>query len=322
MSDLDATYRSRLDDVPGGLSHRLLGPPKTGGNGTFDARLVLRTKTGSHELLVQQLRSHVSREMASHVAAAHKESQPVLLLAPLIGSGVAATLMEAGINYLDAGGNCHIAVPAFYVHVEGKTAARVADASAGIRGPGFQVLFAYLAQPALLDAPLRTVAEVAGVSRQPVLAMKHRLQNEKYILASKTRTRWHPRRREDALALWLHGYQTTVRTSLLAGIYRTRDQNPGELEARIVDIVAKDRSAELRWGGAAAGFRLTGAYRGERTVVHVNTEAFDLPRRLGALSDPQGNLIVMRNFGLINSEAEHETVHPLLVYSEMPDRKE
>lgn len=313
MPALDASYEERLDAIPGVLSHRVLNPPTESRNG-FDALLVLKTKAGSHQLLVQQLRSHVSRDMARHVASTHKGPPTVLLLAPHIGSGIAATLIEAGINYLDASGNCHIAVPPFFVHVEGKSAERGVGASTGVRGPGFQVLFAYLAQPDLLDAPIRTVAEVAGVSRQPVLAMNYRLQNEKYVLASKERTRWHPRRREDALALWLTGYQTTVRRSLLSGSYRTPDPNPNALEARLVQALSKE---QFRWGGTAAGFRLTGNYRGEHTVVHVNAGAQGLAKRVRGLSDPNGNLIVMNAFGSINWHPESETVHPLLVYSEM-----
>jgi hypothetical protein len=315
MPALEATYEHRLSDVPGVLSYRVFKPPKPGQNTAFDARILLRTNAGSHELLVQQFRSHLSREMASHVASAHKGSAPVLLLAPHIGSGVAGTLIEAGINYLDASGNCHIAVPPFYVHVEGKSA-RSPDVNAGIRGPGFQVLFVYLAEPALLDAPLRTVAERAGVSRQPALSMRRRLLADGYVLESPSHSQWHPRRREDALALWLHGYQTTVRASLLEGTFRTRDKTPAELEANIARTFKGD-SDEIRWGGTAAGFRLTGTYRGERTVLHVKTSGSDVARRLGALSDPNGTLIISRAFGTINWGPEGDTVHPLLVYSEM-----
>lgn len=315
--ELDPSYRERLEALPGVLSHRLLRVPKAASGGRFDARLVLRTKGGSHELLIQQLRSHMSSEMAQHVAGARKASEPVLLLAPHIGSGVAATLIAGGVNYLDASGNCHIVAPPFYVHVEGRTAAHSPDASSGVRGPGFQVLFAYLARPTLLDAPIRTVAELAGVSRQPVSTMKRRLLEEKYIIESRTRTRWHPRRREEALALWLHGYQTTVRTSMLTGVYRAREQTPKDLEASIAAALTDKKAPSFRWGGTAGAFRLTGTYRGERTVVHLNRESFDLARRLGALADPRGNLLVMSAFGLINWDEAGETAHPLLVYSEV-----
>jgi hypothetical protein len=314
MPALSASYDEQLAALPGVLSHRVLSPPADRGNDVFDALLVLETKAGSRKLVVRQLKSHVSREMATHVASSHKGPAAVLILAPHVGSGVAATLIERGLNYLDASGNCHISVPPFFVHVEGKSAEKGTGASTGVRGPGFQVLFAYLAEPALLDASIRTVAEVAGVSRQPVLAMKHRLHDDKLILASKTRTQWHPRRREDALALWLQGYQTTVRASLLAGSYRTREQDPNKLDARILDALPTD---QFRWGGTAAGYRLTGNYRGERTVVHVRAGIQDLAKKVRSLPDPAGNLLIMNTFGTINWSPERETVHPLLVYSEM-----
>ncbi len=314
MPTLAARYEQSLDSLPGVLSHRVLTAPGKPQNRVSDTLLVLKTSAGTHKFLMQQLKSHVGREMASHVASNHKGSPSVIVLAPHIGAGVAATLIQAGIHYLDASGNCHIAVPPFFVHVAGKTAESKRATPAGVRGPGFQVLFAYLAQPELLDAPIRTVADVAGVSRQPVSAINHRLRDEKYILASKAHTRWHPRRREDALALWLQGYQTTVRSSLVAGSYRTRDQDPGALEKRILDALSKD---QFRWGGSAAGFRLTGHYRGERTVVHVKDGAQGLAERVRGLPDPHGNLLVMQAFGAINWDPERETVHPLLVYSEM-----
>jgi hypothetical protein len=300
--------------LPGVVAHRVHKPPAGSGNGGFDALLVLETKAGSHKLLVRQLKSHVSREMASHVASSHRGAASVLILAPHVGSGVASTLIEAGVNYLDASGNCHISLPPFFMHVQGKRAERATDASKGVRGPGFQVLFAYLAEPALLGEPIRTVAEAAGVSRQPVLSMRRYLQSEKLILVSRTGTQWHPRRRDDALALWLQGYRTTVRGSLIAGSYRTRDQNPSALEASIREALPKE---QFRWGGTAAGFRLSGDYRGERTVVHVNAGAQDLAKRVRGLPDPDGNLLIIKAFGTINWSPERETVHPLLVYSEM-----
>lgn len=314
MPTLSASYEERLAALPGVLSHRVFNPPADCGDDVFDALLVLKAKAGSYKLLVRQLKSHVSRAMASHVASSHKGIASVLVLAPHVGSGVAATLIEGGVNYLDASGNCHISVPPFFVHVEGKSAGKGTGASMGVRGPGFQVLFVYLAEPALLDAPMRTVAEVAGVSRQPVLAIKHRLQTEKLIVGSKARTQWHPRRREGALALWLQGYQTTVRASLVAGSYRTPDRDPNTLEARILDALPKE---QFRWGGTAAGYRLTGDYRGERTVVHVKAGVQDLAKRVRGLPHPEGNLLIMHTFGSINWSSERETVHPLLVYSEM-----
>ena len=51
--------------------------------------------------------------------------------------------------------------------------------------------------------------------------------------------------------------------------------------------------------------------------MHVESLPANLPKRLEALSDPAGNLLVMKAPGRIHWERQHDTVHPLLVYSEM-----
>ena len=144
----------------------------------------------------------------------------------------------------------------------------------------------------------------------------NRLDDE-YIVKTGHGFRWIPRRQQDALSLWLHGYETTVRPSLVWGAYRTSDASPEDLENRIVSTFNDVGISEFRWGGSAAGFRLTEYYRGERTIVHVHATPGDLRQRLRMLSDPRGNLVLMNAFGEINWQVDQQTVHPLLVYSEM-----
>jgi hypothetical protein len=52
-------------------------------------------------------------------------------------------------------------------------------------------------------------------------------------------------------------------------------------------------------------------------VIHIHAELSDLPRQLRALPDHRGNLVLMEAFGSINWQTGRDTVHPLLVYSEM-----
>ncbi|HUH06129.1 MAG TPA: type IV toxin-antitoxin system AbiEi family antitoxin [Kofleriaceae bacterium] len=317
MSELEPTYLNALEQVPGVRSYKVLRPVGGRGDQEIDALVRLRTEAGTSDLLVQQFRSHLSHKAVDHVIAnAGRAAEPVLVLAPHIGAGLAAKLVAAGLNYLDADGNCHIAAAPLYIHIEGKTAATRRSADKGIRSAGYQVLFAYLADPTLLDATVRSVAERAGVSRQPVSDMRRRLVEDQYVFETKTATRWHRRRLQDALGLWLGGYETVLRPSLLWGTYRT-DTDPSELEERIAQAFPKAGLTEFRWGGSAAGFRLTGHYRGERTVVHVPEVPATLPKRLRALSDPRGNLVLMNAFGSLNWAPDRDTVHPLLVYAEM-----
>ena len=286
---------------------------------SIDAVLTLHTTAGKIRLAVLEYKSHLGHHAADHVIAARRQrpQHPLLILAPYVGAPLGARLAEAGLSYLDRNGNCHIAVGSLLIHVEGQKGPPQHGADKGLRSAGYQVLFAYLADPTLLDAPLRDVAELAGVSRQPVSDMRQRLLAEEYVVTTSKGPRWLERRKDDALGLWLHGYETAVRPSLLWGTYRTQKADPDVLEKQIEQTFKAMKISEHRWGGSAAGFRLTRYYRGQRTTVHVHATPPDLAKRLRALPDPTGNLVIMDAFGTINWQAPDDTVHPLLVYSEM-----
>lgn len=307
-----AAYLGHLENLQG-VSGLHTSPTKAHRDDGYDAKLTVRTHAGSVHLLAIEFKSHLGHAAVEHVIArARRAREPVLVLAPHIGAGIGAKLADAGINYVDRHGNCHIAVRPLYIHVEGRTGPAHAGPEKGLRAPGYQVLFAYLAEPELLEAPIRTVAEWAGVSRQPISDVRRRLIDDGYLAETKSGTRWFEHRRNDALSLWLHGYETTVRPSLLWGTYRTRT-DPDQLENRIASL---DVSG-YRWGGTTAGFRLTKHYRGPRTTVHVRATPPDLRTQLDAITDPGGNLVFLDAFGDINWQPDTETVHPLLVYSEM-----
>lgn len=307
-------YLQVLGDLDGIKSYQLLKPIDPGS----DALLKLRTHAGTERLAVQEYRSHLSHQMVDHIIAASKTSPHAsLILAPHIGTRLATKLAEASLNYLDRSGNCHITLPSFYVHIEGKPPHPVTPEDKGLRSAGYQVLFAFLSDPTLLNAPLRTIAQAAGVSRQPASDMRERLFASDSILKTSKGTVWNSRRRQDVLNLWLHGYETTVRPSLLWHSFRTQESDPQSLEAMISTVLETSGSYELRWGGSAAGFRLSGRYRGERTVAHIRPHPEELLRQLRAVPDPAGNLIIMDAFGTVNWTPNRDTVHPLLVYSEM-----
>jgi hypothetical protein len=309
-------YLHHLDGM-GGIKSYQLDPASTQSQLAFDAVLRIQTEAGEHELVAVEYKSHLTHGTVDRlVHQGGPDRSRLLILAPHIGALLGAKLAGAGISYLDRQGNCHIATGLLHIHVEGRTAPSQPAIDKAIRSAGYQVLFAFLAKPSLLDRTLRDVANECAASRQAVSDMKKRLLESEYVVETKSGVRWINRRRDDALSLWLGGYESTVRPSLMWGNYRVADSTPAELEKRIESTFARVGIDELRWGGSAAGFRLTGHFRGERTVVHVHATPGDIRNQLRALSDPRGNLILMNAFGTINWERE-ATVHPLLVYSEM-----
>lgn len=277
-------------------------------------KLRIHTKQGRFEFSVEIFRSHLSQDKADHIAGKRASGLPRLILAPAIGSGLSRQFVEAGLSYLDARGNCHFDLGVFFVHIEGLSGTSHAAPALdkGIRRAGYQVLFAYLADPELLNAPIREVASVAGVSRQPVSTLRRRLIKDKFLVETKSRTSWRTTRELEALNLWLGGYKTVVRSSLLQGTYRTRELDPLKLERELEELLA-DR--DYAWGGAAAAYRQTQHYRGETTVIHG-----DLGQALGKIearpASQSSNLLVLGHIGEIRGTTPH-LAHPLLVYSEL-----
>jgi hypothetical protein len=319
MPGLERGYLEHLGHIGGILSYQLEPPSEELKDPAYDGTLAIQTATGVERLFILQYRSHLTHKIMDHILAERQRNaaRPLLLFAPSIGAPLGAKLASSGINYLDRYGNCHLSFGALYVHIEGRRGPPLPKADKGLRSAGYQVLFCFLAQPDLLNAPVRSVAALAGVSRQPVSDTKGRLLEEEYIIKTGRTFQWVPRRQHDALNLWLHGYETTVRPSLIWGTYRTPDKSPQELEERIVSTCEDIGISDFRWGGSAAGFRLTGHFRGESTVVHIHSSPGILLAKLRMLSAPQGNVILMDAFGEINWPAGQQTVHPLLVYSEM-----
>ncbi len=108
------------------------------------------------------------------------------------------------------------------------------------------------------------------MSPQTVTEVRKRLIAEDCAIALGRRYRWTPRGREWALELLLSNYEVLA-SKLVVGRYRTRHSEIEKVEAD----VARSLGAKTRdwwWGGGAALSRMTGYYRGTRTVVYTDRQ--------------------------------------------------
>jgi hypothetical protein len=314
-SDL-VDYLDRIKNVPFVRSVSVDKQRVNVGGVQVDALLSIKTPTGKERLYCEVKTSNMSNELAAQVVALSRRVHPLLVAAPIIGAGTGDLLAENKISFLDLRGNCYLNLGDRYVaRIQGQRGERRATAKA-LRTPSYRVLFALLVEPSLLSAPVRTLAVAAGVSRQPAVTLRERLCELGHIVEGKHGYVWAPAGARRALDLWLAGYATAVRPSLFLGSYRTEDADPDALQTRITPIL--DKACEWRWGGGAAAYRLTGYFRGERTVVHVAEAPADLSRQLRAAPDRTGQLVVLRSPGPSGLKgATSDTAHPLLVYTEL-----
>ncbi len=282
-----------------------------------DARLRLRTPKGEHALWAEIKRTHLTRPLADSLVAHMRTfvKGHWILLAPYVGAEIGHYLREKDANYLDAVGNCFLAIDKDYVAlVEGKRPERKAPLERGVRGPGNQVLFAILARPDLLNAPVRILGEAAGVGKTAAAEMLTRLESEGLVGVDHEGRRL--LRPQVVLDRWIAGYMALVRPRLLIGRFRTNDPDPEMLEGRIEREFGE--TVTWAWGGGAAAMRLTRHYRGPETVLHLGEHVPNLGKRLKAIPTNDGPLTVLGVPGRVAFEGlKPRTVHPLLIYTEL-----
>ena len=316
MKHLDG-YIARLRELPFIKAAGLDAPVRFNGPWKPDVVIRLKTSRGTHRLggeikgapltkaSVQEIRSRTSRKRA----ASH------ILLTPYVSAPMASRLAEQQINFVDLAGNCHLAIGSDYLaHIEGKRPLKLISQSRGMRRSGYRVLFALLVKPELAREPVRTIASVTGVSKSGAAEVLTWLEQEKAIgwTTEGRQFLFHPR----WLERWLAGYMDILRPALLVGRYRSREKDPFRLEKMIEQALPQTK--EWAWGGGAASFRLTGHYRGEKTILHMDHVPEDLNVRLKLLPDPQGPVVILESPGPLAYESQKPNiVHPLLVYSEL-----
>ncbi len=314
-----ARYAAHLRDLPFVREVRILPPPLPAKGPRPDALLVLTAPEGDHELLVETKRTHLTYALADHVVAQRTTldgpPRPWILLAPYVPRKMGQHLAAQGVNYIDLEGNCHLRLGDRHIAaIEGRIPLRKEPEGRGLRAAGQNVQFAILANPELLDEGIVHIAERAGVGKTTVADTLAKMEHEGFLAVVGGRRRLvNPKALLDR---WLAGYAHVVRPRMLLGRYRTQDADPEQLERRVEETLGEELA--WAWGGGAAAMRLTQHYRGETTALHLALPMPDLPKRLRALRDPQGPLLLLTVPGPVAFEgALPRTVHPLLVYTEL-----
>lgn len=258
---------------------------------SWDGALEIETATTHHRLLVEEKRGPLNAAMAERVLSILRRQAPEtwILFAPYVTPRLAETLAAHKINFLDQAGNCHLELPpGVLVHIVGRPAA-IRESSTSISLNGYRVLLALLAAPRLANASVRELAVMAGVGKSTAAAALHSLSGLGLL---------HPTRSGKVLEgphlldRWVAGYADRLRPSLVLARYHPAERDLQVLEAKGEEALSR---LGVRWAftGGVAAQRLTGHYRGETTVVHLERPVPELARELRLAPSPQGSLIVM-----------------------------
>lgn len=280
--------------------------------------LEVGTPSGEYHLIADLRQTALSYALVDRALAARppENGSGWILLAPYVSPGIGRYLAERGGNFVDGVGNCHLILGDRYVAtVEGRRAPPRRASEHGLRDAGYRVIFALLAEPALLHGTVREIAGAAGVGKTTAAMTLRRLRRE--LAIAPDRRGYRMLQPSALMDRWLIAYQDVVRPRLFVGSFQVQERDPEALERRIEETLERE-GVPWCWGGGAALHRISGFYRGEATVLHLPEPPVDLPRVLRSLPAKEGPLTVLRLPGPVAAAGlKAHTVHPLLVYTEL-----
>jgi len=288
-----------------------------GSDGRADLVIHLRAGKRTHHLEVEVKPHRVLSPAVLGQLIEHpkRRRSQVMLFARHVPTALGERLSENDIAYLDLAGNCHLRLgDDHFVHVEGKKPPDyVPVMPTREREPGFHIYFALAARPELASAPVRQLAELAGTGKSAAADVVSRLVHDGVL--AKTRQRRMVVHRDQLIERWVVAYMDRARSKWLAGRFRPAERDADAIEKRVAGAL---RGTTWGFGGSAAAMRLDRFYRGPETVVHLKEGRADLPALLRAPPDREGPLsVIVTPIPLAFESPEPDTVHPLLVYSEL-----
>lgn len=227
----------------------------------------------------------------------------------------ARKLRDAGISFLDAAGNAHLAEPGFFLFIVGCRRPVGLEIPAPIRPlrlfnpTGLKVLFVLLARPDYVNRPYRELAEAADVALGTVGWVMGDLKNLGYLLdrgkAGKRLLQW-----EKLIDEWTGAYARKLAPRHQVRRFRAEDPDWW----KTTDL----RQFNALWGGDVAADRLTNYLKPGEITLYAKGLPGPLLQAQRMRADPRGNVAVVEEFwNFPPTDAEADTVPPLLVYADL-----
>lgn len=253
------------------------------------------------------------------LAAQLKQGEnPGFLMTDQITGPTAERLRDLGIPFVDMAGNAWLEIPPVVLRVEGRKLQEHPGApprNRAFQPTGLQVVFTLLCHPELFKAPLRDIAEVAGVVHGTVGWVMYGLREQGYLIErGKGRGRKRtPRNLTGLLDEWVGEYARNLRPKLVLGRYA-----PGVRTANNWWNRATDPRYGILIGGEPAAEVLTDYLQPGRITLYTEKVPGRLIADYGLDRDDRGPIEFRRRFWPFDYDWEHpELVPPVLIYADL-----
>jgi hypothetical protein len=291
-----------------GLDPAIVPAPTSERGWDGNLQLHWQGKPLSYRLLIK--RGLRPSDIGSVARAIQAAGNNVLLATDQITPPLADRLRGLHIPFVDGAGNAYIDGEGLLVYVVGQRGARMRPretAGRAFQDKGLRVLFALLAQPALVSSPYRSIAQSAGVAHGTVGIVMAELKRLGFVGDIGGRRRL--LQGERLLRQWVDAYGRTLRPKLLLGNYRASDIGWwNEIDPSEADVALS---------GEAAVARLSGVLVPQIITLYGNRAAANRMQIQHRMTpDAHGNVEILSRFWRFDQQPP-ELAPALLIYADL-----
>ena len=244
--------------------------------------------------------------------ASREENLPVLLVTKYIPFAIAKSYVEAGINYIDAAGNCNIHQGDLLLIIEGKKIERLpkTNQSRAFQEAGIKLIFCLLDNPENMNKSFRELSELSQIALGSVSAIFQELIELKFVL--KTKNKKVLKNEPALLQRWVIAYNDVLRPKLL--IKKMSFVNKVDY-TNWNDLDLSSASGVTLWGGECAANILTQNVTPANYTIYTEDTWQTVGKSLKLVPEDKGKIEILRLF--YNGSKVKKTVAPLLVYADL-----
>jgi hypothetical protein len=240
-------------------------------------------------------------------------NQKGIIVTDYMNPNLADRLRELNIPFIDLVGNAYINDPPVYIFIKGNRQPTEAitkkQKTRAFQPTGLKVLFAFLCQPELVNAPYREIAKKAKVALGTVGWVIRDLKEAGFLVEMGKRGKKLFNRRK-LLERWVEAYPENLRPKLMVGRFQA-DENEWWRFTQIRDFNAY-------WGGEVAAAKITQYLKPQIATVYIKNDPAKLLLQKKLTRKPNGNVEILKAFW----ETEHnwhykELVPPVLIYADL-----
>lgn len=239
-----------------------------------------------------------------------KPKGDLLLITEYVNPNMAEDLKERQIQFIDTAGNAYINHPPLYIFVKGnKPPKQTKRVQRAFKPTGLKVIFAFLCDPTLVNAPYRDIEKAAGVALGAIGGVIRELKEKGFLVELEKRNR-RLLNKEKLFEKWVTDYAEKLRPQLLIETYKAT--NPEWFNT------ADLKFHEAYWGGEMAAEKLTHYLKPETKTLYLKGKVTEFLKAQKLVKDPQGDIELREVFWDFDYKYKnHGLVPPLLVYADL-----